>query len=134
MLCYDSYFPEAARCLALAGAELIAIPFGISDTKKTIWKELLATRAFENIAYVAVANNIGCVPTVDIDMIMGGRSLAVDPLGDIIAEASPDREEVVLVDIDRDHLCYARRLHFMFRDRRPETYGIISTATDDIVR
>ncbi len=134
MLCYDTYFPEAARCLTLAGAEVILIPFGISDTKKTIWKELLATRAFENIAYVAAANNIGFVPTVDIDMIMGGRSIAYDPLGDLMAEASYDQEEVLYVELDRDHLLYARRLHFMFRDRRPEAYKIISTPTDDIDR
>ena len=42
ILCYDTYFPEAARCLTLAGAEVIMAPFGISDTKDTIWKELLA--------------------------------------------------------------------------------------------
>ena len=134
MLCYDTYFPEAARCLALAGAEVILAPFGISDTKKTIWKELLATRAFENIAYIAAANNIGHVPAVDIDMVMGGRSIVFDPLGERIAEASYDREEVLCLELDRDHLIYARRLHFMFRDRRPEAYGIISTPTDDIER
>ena len=134
MLCYDTYFPEAARCLALGGAEVILIPFGISDTKKTIWKELLATRAFENIAYVAAANNVGFVPTVDIDMVMGGRSIVYDPLGERMAEASYDQEQVLCVELDRDHLLYARRLHFMFRDRRPEAYKIISTPTDDIDR
>ena len=134
MLCYDTYFPEAARCLAVAGAEAILAPFGISDTKKTIWKELLATRAFENIVYIAAANNIGFVPAPDMDVIMGGRSIAFDPLGECVAEAGPDREEVLLVELDRDHLLSSRRLHFMFRDRRPETYGIISTSTDNIER
>ena len=134
MLCYDTYFPEAARCLALGGAEVILVPFGIHDTKKTIWKELLATRAFENIAYIAAANNIGSVPAPDMDIIMGGRSIAYDPLGDLIAGASHDREEVLMINFDRGHLLYARRLHFMYRDRRPETYGIISTPTDDIIR
>jgi len=134
MLCYDTYFPEAARCLALGGAEVILIPFGIHDTKKTIWRELLATRAFENIAYIAAANSIGSVPAPDMDIIMGGRSIAFDPLGDLMRIASHDEEEVLMLDFDRDHLLYARRLHFMFRDRRPETYGIISTTTDDIIR
>ena len=134
MLCYDTYFPESARCLALAGAEVIVAPFGISDTKKTIWKELLATRAFENIAYIAAANNIGYVPTPDIKMVMGGRSIAFDPLGELITEASYDQEEILYVDLDHDHILYARRLHMMFRDRRPETYGVISTPTDEIDR
>jgi len=48
--------------------------------------------------------------------------------------ASYDEEEVLMLEFDRDHLMYARRLHFMFRDRRPEAYGIISTPTDDIIR
>jgi len=134
MLCYDTYFPESARCLALAGAEVIVAPFGISDTKKTIWKELLATRAFENMAYIAAANNIGYVPTPDIKMVMGGRSIAFDPLGELITEASYDQEEILYVDLDHDHILYARRLHMMFRDRRPETYGVISTPTDEIDR
>ena len=134
MLCYDTYFPESARCLALAGAELILAPFGISDTNKTIWKELLATRSFENMLYIAAANNVGYVPTVDIDMVLGGRSIVFDPLGERIAEASYDKEEVLSVDLDRDQVFYARRLHLMFRDRRPETYGIISTPTDEIDR
>ena len=50
------------------------------------------------------------------------------------AEASYDEEEVLMVELDRQHLEYARRLHFMYRDRRPETYGIISTHTDEITR
>ncbi|GIS67835.1 MAG: hypothetical protein CM1200mP6_09030 [Anaerolineaceae bacterium] len=44
------------------------------------------------------------------------------------------KEEILYVDLDHDHILYARRLHMMFRDRRPETYGIISTPTDEIDR
>ena len=134
ILCYDTYFPEAIRCLALAGAEVVLAPFGISDTKKTLWRELLATRAFENIAYVLAANNIGHAPAPDMPIVMGGHSIAFDPLGEQIAMASYDCEEVLQVVLDREHLQHARRLHFMFRDRRPETYGIISTPTDEIQR
>ena len=134
MLCYDTYFPEAARCLALGGAEVILAPFGISDTRKTIWKELLATRAFENMVYLAAANNTGYVPAPDMPIVMGGHSIAIDPYGEELAMASYDRDEVLRVDLDRDHLLRARRMHFMFRDRRPEAYGIISTPTDDIRR
>lgn len=52
----------------------------------------------------------------------------------LIQMASYDDEEVLMLDFDRDHLMYARRFHFMFRDRRLEAYGIISTPTDDIIR
>ena len=134
ILCYDTYFPEAMRCLALGGAEVILTPFGISDTKKTLWRELLATRAFENISYVLAANNIGYAPAPDMPIVMGGHSIAFDPLGEKIALASYDQEEVLQVVLERQHLESARRLHFMFRDRRPETYGIICTPTDEIQR
>ena len=135
ILCYDTYFPEAARCLALAGAEVIMAPFGISDTKDTIWKELLATRAFENMVYFLAANNIGTVPAPDIPVYaLGGKSIAFDPTGKLIAEASYDQEGILIIELDRDHLEYARKLHMMYRDRRPGTYGIISTHTDDIER
>ena len=135
ILCYDTYFPEAARCLTLAGAEVIMAPFGISDTKDTIWKELLATRAFENMVYFLAANNIGTVPAPDIPIYsLGGKSIAFDPIGKMIAEASYDQEEVLTIELDREHLEYSRKLHMMFRDRRPETYSIISTSTDKIQR
>ena len=135
ILCYDTYFPEAARCLTLAGAEVIMAPFGISDTKDTIWKELLATRAFENMVYFLAANNIGTVPAPDIPIYsLGGKSIAFDPIGKLIAEASYDQEEILMIELDRNHLEYSRKLHMMFRDRRPETYGIISTDTDAIER
>ena len=135
ILCYDTYFPEAARCLTLAGAEVIMAPFGISDTKDTIWKELLATRAFENMVYFLAANNIGTVPAPDIPIYsLGGKSIAFDPIGKLIAEASYDQEEVLMIELDREHLEYSRKLHMMFRDRRPETYNIISTSTDEIQR
>lgn len=134
MLCYDTFFPEAARCLALRGAELIIAPFGAIDTKKTIWNELMSTRAFENITYFAACNSIGVTPTVDGEVQMGGRSLIVDPTGNIVAQASSDHEETLYADINRDELFKARRLHFMFRDRRPEAYGVIAMAIDEIPR
>lgn len=135
MICYDTYFPEAARCLTLAGAEVIFSPFGIADTKDTLWKGLLATRAFENMVYVLVANNIGTVPAPDVpEYRLGGKSIAFDPIGKLISEASYDEEEILMIKLERAHLNYARRLHFLFRDRRPEGYGIISTLTDKIDR
>ena len=63
------------RCLALGGAEVILAPFGISDTKKTLWRELLATRAFENISYVLAANNIGYAPAPDMPSILSAKKL-----------------------------------------------------------
>ena len=135
MLCYDTFFPESARCLALAGAELILVPFGASDTEKSVWREMMITRAFENGAYVAACNSVGAVPMTDGDtFVMGGRSLIVDPLGQVVSEAGRSDGETVAGDIDRAEVEATRKRYFMFRDRRPDAYGIISTATEDIAR
>ena len=135
MLCYDTFFPESARCLALAGADLILVPFGASDTEKSVWREMMITRAFENGAYVAACNSVGAVPMSDGDtFVMGGRSVIVDPLGQVVAEAGRVDSGIVSGDIDRNEVEGARKRYFMFRDRRPDAYGIISTSTEDIPR
>ena len=135
MLCYDTFFPESARCLALGGAELILVPFGASDTEKSVWREMMVTRAFENCAYVVACNSVGAVPMADGDtFVMGGRSVIVDPLGQVVSEAGRTESEIIYGEIDRGQVEAARKRYFMFRDRRPEAYGIISTQTEDISR
>jgi len=135
MLCYDTFFPESARCLALGGAELILVPFGASDTEKSVWREMMITRAFENGAFLAACNSIGAVPMTDGDtFVMGGRSVIVDPIGQVVSEAGRTDGEIVYGEIDRDTVESARKRYFMFRDRRPDAYGIISTQTEEIER
>ena len=135
MLCYDTFFPESARCLALGGAELILVPFGASDTEKSVWREMMITRAFENGAYVAACNSVGVVPMTDGDtFVMGGRSVIVDPLGQVVSEAGRTDSEIIYGEIHRHEVEAARKRYFMFRDRRPDAYGIISTQTEEIAR
>ena len=135
MLCYDTFFPESARCLALGGAELILVPFGASDTEKSVWREMMITRAFENGAFLAACNSVGAVPMTDGDtFVMGGRSVIVDPLGQVVSEAGCTDSEIIYGEIDRHEVEAARKRYFMFRDRRPDAYGIISTPTEEIAR
>ncbi len=95
----------------------------------------MITRAFENGAYVAACNSVGAVPMSDGDtFVMGGRSVIVDPLGQVVAEAGRVDSGIVSGDIDRNEVEGARKRYFMFRDRRPDAYGIISTSTEDIPR
>jgi N-carbamoylputrescine amidase len=133
MLCYDSLFPEPARCLALGGAELIVVPFGASTTEGTIWDQLMMTRAFENGAYVAPCNAVGPMKMPDGEpFILGGKSLIANPSGQIIAQANASEETIVYGDLDLKEVNDIRNQYFMFRDRRPDTYGIITTTTEDI--
>jgi len=133
MLCYDSLLPEPARCLALGGAELIVVPFGASTTEGTIWDQLMMTRAFENGAYVAPCNAVGALEMPEGEpFLLGGKSLIADPSGKIVAQASATEETIVYADLDLQEVSDVRNRYFMFRDRRPDTYGVITTATEDI--
>ena len=133
ILCYDNLFPEPARCLALNGAELIAVPFGASTTEGAIWDKLMITRAFENGAFVAPCNSVGSLSMPDGDTFqLGGQSLVVNPAGEIIAQAGVTEETIVYAEIDRAEVYDARRKYFMFRDRRPDAYGAITAATEDL--
>ena len=66
--------------------------------------------------------------------VMGGRSVIVDPIGQVVSEAGRTDGEIVYGEIDRDTVESARKRYFMFRDRRPDAYGIISTQTEEIER
>ena len=133
MLCYDTLLPEPARCLALNGAELILAPFGASTTEGGIWEHMIITRAFENGAYLAACNAVGELHLSDGDtFILGGKSIIVDPEGGIVAEAPASGETVIYGDIGLDRVNEVRNRYFMFRDRRPDAYEVITTATEDI--
>ena len=133
IFCYDTLFSEPARCLALNGAELIAVPFGAFTTEGMIWDQLMMARAFENGAYVAPCNSVGNLSMPDGDLFqLGGKSLVVNPSGQIIAQAGVTEETIVYAEIDRAEVYDVRRKYFMFRDRRPDAYGAITAATEDI--
>ncbi len=133
MLCYDTLLPEPARCLALNGAELILAPFGASTTEGGIWEHMIITRAFENGAYVAACNAVGDLKLPDGDgFTLGGKSIIVDPEGSIVAEAEAAGETIVYGDLGLDRVSEVRTRYFMLRDRRPDAYHVITTATEDI--
>jgi predicted amidohydrolase len=122
-ICYDAYFPEAPRALAVAGAEIILMPF--ADVALPLWQELFQVRAFENLVYVAECNMVGS-EGVEREMRFGGRSMIVGPLGDVLATGSPDAECVVRAVLDRSALYAARAQRHLWRDRNPRAYGILA--------
>ena len=133
VLCYDSLFPEPTRIMALKGAELIVIPFGASTTEHSIWDQLMVARAFENGCYVAPCNAIGNHSMPDGSPFnLGGKSLIANPYGAIIAQGGTDDEEIVTGDLDLQEVEDVRRKYFMFRDRRPDTYDILSLPSEDV--
>lgn len=92
LICYDIEFPEPARLLALDGAQLIFVPSVWSIPAKNRWDIQLPARALDNTLFIAGINNTGegaC-----------GSSKVLSPIGDVLAEGSEDKEEIVICDID----------------------------------
>jgi len=127
-ICYDNLFPESCRCLMLNGAELIIAPYAtpVADP----WENFLTTRALENGVYMAACNHVG----KEGEWVMSGKSMVVDPLGAIVAQAAGADEQVLCVDIDYDAVVRARQRFHFSRDRRPDAYGAIARPMEELQR
>jgi predicted amidohydrolase len=124
IICYDHFFPETARCAAVNGAELVLGPFATLRFPK--WDQLMVTRAWENGLYLAPTNKVG----LEGEWIFGGRSLIVDPFGEIVQQASDDADDMIVAEVSRERVYAARRRWPMLRDRRPEIYKPISSSDE----
>lgn len=126
LICYDLRFPEAARALALRGADIIALPTNWPIGAETAPEFMARARAFENRVFVIACNRVG----VERGAHYIGRSCIVAPSGRHLADASPSEEEIIFADID-PRQARAKRLVIapgefemdFFGDRRPELYA-----------
>lgn len=127
MICYDQWFPEAARSAALQGAEIIFYPTAIGwDVRKgrepeeeKAWQTIQQSHAIANGVYVAVANRVGR----EENLQFWGRSFSAGPFGKILARASSNREEILTTDCDLSEIKKIRNAWPFFRDRRMDVYG-----------
>lgn len=139
-ICWDQWFPEAARCMALAGAELLLYPTAIgsepilSTDSMPHWRRCMQGHAGCNLVPVAAANRVG-LETVHPSAENGGQesslrfygsSFLADGTGVIVAEAGRDEETIIQASFDLD-LCRQERMSWgVFRDRRPECYHALT--------
>jgi predicted amidohydrolase len=114
LICYDVEFPEAVRLLALAGADLVAVPTALMDPFEVVARTLVPARAVENQVFLAYANRCGR----EGDLRYCGLSCVVGPDGADLVRAGGG-EELVFADLDFDSLRAARALSPYLRDRRP---------------
>lgn len=136
LVCWDQWYPEAARLMALKGAEILIYPTAIGwfdadseDEKKRqcdAWETVQRGHAIANGLPVVSVNRIG--KEVDNHGVLDGirfwgNSFVAGPQGEVIVRASHDQEEVIIVDVDLERGEHVRRIWPFLRDRRIETYG-----------
>ncbi len=125
-ICYDRHFPEGWRALALAGAEYIVNPSAtVAGLSQYLWKLEQPASAVANGCYIGAVNRVGTEAPWNIGKFYGS-SYVVDPRGEFLVEASEDQDELVTADMDMDKVREVRNLWQFFRDRRPETYDLLT--------
>ena len=122
-ICYDRHFPEGARELGLNGAEIVFNPSAtVAGLSEYLWKLEQPAHAVANAYFVAAINRVGREQPWNIGEFYG-TSYFCDPRGKILAEATRDRDELLISDVDLDVIREVRNVWQFYRDRRPETYG-----------
>lgn len=139
-ICWDQWFPETARCLALKGADIILYPTAIGSEpilevdSSGHWMRTMQGHSAANIIPVAAANRIGredVEPSEEnggqrSSLTFYGNSFLTDETGDLVARASRDQEEIIYAEYDFDEIRRNRSSWGLFRDRRPECYSEIT--------
>lgn len=141
LVCWDQWYPEAARLTALQGAEVIFYPTAIGwhpkekaeygEAQQSAWETSMRGHAIANGTYVAAVNRVGHEQIVGDGLEFWGGSFVSDPFGRVVAKASADREEVLVVACDRKKMEDVRRNWPFFRDRRIDAYGSITKRVAD---
>ena len=122
-ICYDRHFPEGARELGLNGAEIVFNPSAtVAGLSEYLWKLEQPAHAVANAYFIGAINRVGVEAPWNIGEFYG-QSYFCDPRGQIVAQASRDRDELVTADLDLDKIREVRNVWQFYRDRRPETYG-----------
>src|SRR5713101_669826 len=132
LVCWDQWFPEAARLTALSGAQILFYPTAIgwlpkekkevNEGQHSAWETIQRAHAIANGIYVVVVNRVGREGKLNF----WGQSFVADPFGRVIAKASADKEEVLIVDCDLKKIKETRQNWPFLRDRRIDSYDGLS--------
>ncbi len=137
LICWDQWYPEAARLTALLGADIIFYPTAIGwhpaekeqhgKAQYESWKTIQRAHAIANGVYVAAVNRVGLEKQSEDSqgIQFWGSSFVADPQGVILAEASSEKEEIIYAEIDFNRIEYIRRNWPFLRDRRIDSYSDI---------
>ena len=120
-ICWDNFFPEGSRILALKGAEIIFAPTAAAFASQQRWETVIASNAIFNGLFVFRVNRVGSEERQDFY----GRSFCVSPEGELLDQPAGMKEGIVIVDVDLKRIEKVRQAWPFFRDRRPSAYGEI---------
>ncbi len=141
LVCWDQWYPEAARLAALNGAQVLFYPTAIGwhpsekaqygAAQHDAWKTIQRAHAIANGIYVVAVNRVGYEGPPDSGLEFWGGSFVSDPFGQVLAEASSDREETLIVECDPRRIEEVRRNWPFLRDRRIDAYSAICSRVID---
>jgi N-carbamoylputrescine amidase len=128
-VCWDQWYPEAARLTALTGAQILFYPTAIGwhprekeelgASQHSAWETMMRSHAIANGVFVAATNRTG----IEGELDFWGASFLCDPNGNVLARASHDKEETLLVEVNFDQIDWVRTHWPFLRDRRIDAYG-----------
>jgi len=122
-ICYDRHFPEGARALGLAGAEIVFNPSAtVAGLSEYLWELEQPAHAVANGYFVGAINRVGVEPPWKMGEFYG-KSYFCDPRGKIVAQGPRDQDALVVADLNLDAIDEVRAVWQFFRDRRPDAYG-----------
>jgi N-carbamoylputrescine amidase len=142
-ICWDQWFPEAARAMALMGAEVLLYPTAIGSEpppappvdSRDHWRRVMQGHAGANYMPLVASNRIGteqsCAPNSASDMTFYGSSFIASPTGEIVSELGRADEGVIVASFDLDEIARMRASWGLFRDRRPDLYGGLGRHDND---
>jgi N-carbamoylputrescine amidase len=132
LICWDQWYPEAARLAALGGANILFYPTAIGwhpsekaehgAAQLDAWRTIQRGHAIANGVYVAAVNRVGYEGTKESGLEFWGNSFVADPFGQVVAQASSDKEEILVVECDPGRVEDTRRNWPFLRDRRIDAY------------
>jgi len=143
LICWDQWYPEAARLTALQGADVLFYPTAIGwhpsereqygENQHGAWMNVMKGHAVANGVYVAAANRIGLEQYIEgtAGIQFWGSSFIAGPQGEILAQASNDKEEILIAEVDLDLQENVRQNWPFFRDRRIDAFGDITKRAID---
>jgi N-carbamoylputrescine amidase len=133
LVCWDQWYPEAARIAALGGASILFYPTAIGwhpaekaefgEAQYDAWRTIQRSHAIANGVYVAAVNRVGYEGTPESGLEFWGGSFVADPFGRVLSVASHDKEEILVVECDPRQMDETRRNWPFLRDRRIDAYG-----------